>query len=61
MIISRKKFEQELKKVKNEMWERENRERAEQNLWRAIYDLKERVDILEGKNPNECDAIRPIR
>lgn len=53
MIISRKKFENEMEKVRSAEWERQRKEREEENMWKAIYILQERVDKLEGKGNNE--------
>ena len=53
MIISRKKFENEMEKVRSAEWERQRKEREDENLWKAIYILQERVDKLEGKEKNK--------
>lgn len=58
MIISRKRFEQEIEKVRCEMYKSQEDERRNENMWRAIYALEERVDRLEGKKTEMC-AIRP--
>lgn len=60
MIISRKRFEQEIEKVRCEMYKSQEDERRNENMWRAIYALEERVDRLEGKNQNEMERLRPV-
>ena len=62
MIISRKKFEQELEKARAEVYERENHDRDMRSIWQAIYRLEEKVDKLEGKNGETLVAVnRPVR
>ena len=52
MIISKKKFERELDKAKQSVWDTIDQRRFQDDIWRNIYELKERVDRLEGKSGN---------
>lgn len=58
MIISRKKFEQEIEKAKTEVWEERNRHDEMANIWRAINRLEGRVNKLEGNDSNELNVRR---
>lgn len=50
MIISRKKFEQEIEKARDEVREERNRHDDMMNIWHAINRLDARVNKLEGRD-----------
>lgn len=60
MIISRKKFEQEIEKAKDEVREERNRHEDMANIWRAINRLDARVNKLEGHDNNSELNIRRV-
>ena len=67
MIISKKRFEAEIQKAVNkredELWKQKRQEEETRDIWRSIYDLRDRLDKIEGKQiyptaPGEC--INPL-
>ncbi len=61
MIISRKKFEQEIEKAKDEVREAPNRHEDMANIWHAINRLDARVNKLEGHDDNSELNRRRVR
>lgn len=53
MIISRKRFEAEISKAvhkrEDELWQQKRHEDETRDIWRDIYELRERLDKIEGK------------
>ena len=58
MIISRKKFIEEIERAKHEVWEEQNRREERQDIWRAIHRLEERIEKLEGNDSDELNVRR---
>ena len=52
MFISKRKFERELEKARESVWETVDQRRFQDDIWHNIYELKERVNKLEGKRDN---------
>lgn len=53
MIISKKRFEAEIQKAVNkredELWKQRQQENETRDIWHSIYELRERLDKIEGK------------
>ena len=65
MIISKKKLEAEIQKAVNkredELWRQRRQEDDARDIWRNIYEMRERLDKLEGKNVQpECVPCNPV-
>ncbi len=67
MIISRKRFEEEINKAvtkrEEELWQKRNQDDEMRDMWRTIHALEDRVYKLEPKENNPCEnvAIVPVR
>lgn len=61
MIISRKRFEEEISKAvhkrEEELWDARNREEEMRNINRRLWELEGRVDHIEGKNIPCCEPV----
>ena len=67
MIISKKKLDEMIEQARREQsdkdWNRQQEENEKRDMWHVIYELRERLDKLEGKQPEviPCDPVRPAR
>ena len=57
MFISRRKFEQELEKARNEVLDRVYTDRRIDDIWKKTWEIDRRTSKLEGK-PEEDFEIK---
>lgn len=50
MFISKKKFEKELEQARQSVWDIVDQRRFQDYMWHNIYEIKQRLDKLEGKD-----------